>query len=249
MSKRAAAPGADVLADLALAATQTARTHLDAAEHLLTGEFWPQAYAIAATGFEEVGKAWLAVEQMLSPEEPGDLGRDHRRKLGAAYSMLTIVRYMTTYGPPPPDAAAARASVDALASKAHAAKQRGLYADACGSGVRSPTDVSEHEAREMVNEVKEVLDIGGALIDMSTVRWAKGEQPDEARLALARAAQAAKAGTAAVEEFIRSGRLADIEWRVEVVQRDPEFLRRIREPQWLERILRAAASDAPASDG
>ena len=70
----------------------------------------------------------------------------------------------------------------------------------------------------MVNEVKEVLHIGGALIDMSTVRWAKGEQPDEAWLALARAAQAAKAGTAAVEEFIRSGRLADIERRVEVVQ-------------------------------
>lgn len=190
---------------------------------------------------------------MLSPEEPGeqvslDLGRDHRRKLGAAYSMLTMVRYITAYGPPP-DAAAARASVDALAIKAHAARQRGLCADARGGAVRSPADVSEHEAREMVNEVKEVLHIGGALIDMSTVRWAKGEQPDEAWLALARAAQAAKAGTAAVEEFIRSGRLADIERRVEVVQRDPELLRRISEPQWLERILRAAASDAPASDG
>lgn len=254
MSKRAAALDADVLAALALAAARTARTHLDAAEHLLTGEFWPEAYAIAATGFEEAGKAWLAVQEMLSPEEPGeqvplDLGRDHRRKLGAAYSMLTIVRYITAYGPPPPDAAAARASVDALAIKAHAARQRGLYADVRGGAVRSPADVSEPEAREMVNEVKEVLHIGGALIDLSTVRWAKGEQPDEAWLALACAAQAAKAGTAAVEEFIRSGRLADIERRVEVVQRDPEFLRRISEPQWLERILRAAASDAPASDG
>jgi AbiV family abortive infection protein len=65
MSKRVA----DVLADLALAAAETARTHLKAAEHLLTGEFWPQAYALAATGFEEAGKAWLAVQGMLLPEE------------------------------------------------------------------------------------------------------------------------------------------------------------------------------------
>ncbi len=152
MSKRAAALDADVLAALALAAARAAHTHLDAAEHLLTGEFWPQAYAIAATGFEEAGKAWLAVQEMLSPEEPGeqvplDLWRDHLRKLGAAYSMLTIVRYITASGPPPPDAAAARASVDALASKTHAARQRGFYADARGGAVRSPADVSEHEAQ------------------------------------------------------------------------------------------------------
>lgn len=68
--------------------------------------------------------------------------------------MLTIVRYMTTFGPPLPDAAAARASVDELACKAHAARQRGLYADERGGAVRSPTDVSEHEAHEMVNQVR-----------------------------------------------------------------------------------------------
>ena len=100
MSKRVAPLGSDVLADLALAAARAARDHLDAAEYLLTGEFWPEAYAIAATGFEEIGKAWLAVGGMLLPEEqrervPGDLRRNHRRKLGAAYSMLTIVRYVT----------------------------------------------------------------------------------------------------------------------------------------------------------
>ena len=49
-------PLADVLADLASAAAETGRTHLNAAEHLLTGKFWTQAYAIAAFGFEEVGK-------------------------------------------------------------------------------------------------------------------------------------------------------------------------------------------------
>jgi hypothetical protein len=100
----------------------------------------------------------------------------------------------------------------------------------------------------MVNEVEEVLEIGGALIDVSTVMWGKGDQPDDARSASAHAAQAAKAGTAAVEEFIKSGRLADIERRIEVVQSDPEFLRRINEPHWLEFILRDAASDAPAAD-
>ena len=193
---------------------------------------------------------------MLLPEEqrekvPRDLRYDHRRKLGAAYSMLTIVRYITGYGPPPPDATAARARVDELADKAFDARNRGLFADARGRAVMSPADVSEHEAREMVNEVKEVLDIGGALVDWSTVMWAKGDKPDEARearLALTHAAQAAKAGTAAVDEFIRSGELADIKPRVEVVQSHPEFLRGISEPDWLERILRAAASDAPASD-
>lgn len=61
------------------------------------------------------------------------------------------------------------------------------------------------------------------------------------------AAQAAKAGPAAMEEFIRGGPLDDIERRVEVVQTHPEFLRS-REPDWLECILRAAASDAPAND-
>jgi len=60
MSEHVATPASDVLADLALAAAQTARRHLSAAEHLLAGGFWPEAYAIAATGFEEAGKAWLA---------------------------------------------------------------------------------------------------------------------------------------------------------------------------------------------
>jgi hypothetical protein len=186
---------------------------------------------------------------MLLPEELRkqvlhELGRDHSRKLGAAYSMLTVVRYITAYGPTPPDATTVLARVKDLASKAHAVRQHGLYVDVRGGVVMSPADVSEYEARKMVNEVKEVLDIGGALVDWSTVMWAKGDQLDEARSALAHAAQAANAGPAAVGEFIRSGRLADIERRVEVAQSDPEFL----QPHWLERILRAAASDAPASE-
>jgi hypothetical protein len=193
---------------------------------------------------------------MLLPEEqrekvPHDLGRSHIRKIGAAYSMLTIVRYITPYGRPPADATAARARLDELARKAFGARNRGLFADAYDRAVMSPADVSEHEAREMVYEVREVLDIGGALVDLSTMRWTKGDKPDEdreARSALTRAAQAAKAGTAAVDEFLRSGQLTDIKRRVEVVQSHPEFLRGISEPDWLERILRAAASDAPASD-
>jgi hypothetical protein len=193
---------------------------------------------------------------MLLPEEqrekvPRDLSQNHRRKLGAAYSMLTIIRYITPFGPPPPDPTAARARVDALANKAFDARNRGLFADAGDGAVMRPADVSEQEAREMVNEVTEVLDIGGALVDLSTVMWAKGDKPDvawEARSALTRAAQAAKAGTAAVDEFIRSGQLAEIRRRVEVVQSHPEFLRGISEPDWLERMLLAAASDAPASN-
>lgn len=94
---------ADVLAELALAAAKTAHTHIDAAECLLTGEFWPEAYAIAAFSFEEAGKAWLAAQEILSPEElreqvPLDLQR-HVVKLRAAYMMLMIVRYITAYGP------------------------------------------------------------------------------------------------------------------------------------------------------
>lgn len=185
MSNRVARPAADVLADLAQVAARTARGHVRAAEHLLDGEFWPEACAIAATGFEEAGKAWLAVEALLLPDELREqalraLFRDHTRKLGAAYSMLTLVRYITSYGPTPPDPTGARARVDALAEKAFVSRNRGLFADARDRAVTSPADVSEHEAREMVNEVKEVLDIGSALVDLSTVMWAKGDKPDEA---------------------------------------------------------------------
>jgi hypothetical protein len=160
--------------------------------------------------------------------------------------MLTIVRYMTVLGPPNDTADLAR--VDALGKDAETAKERGLYADEHDGAVRSPADVSQHEARKMVNEVKEVLEIGGALINESFVWWAKGDQPDEARSALAHAAQAVMAGTAAVEDFIRSPGFADIKRRIEIVQSDPEFLGRISEHGWLERILRAGASDASASD-
>lgn len=253
MSKRV---DADVLAHLALAAAKAADTHIDAAEYLLTRESWPEAYALAAFSFEEAGKAWLAAQEILSPEElreqvPLDLGRDHVGKLRAAYTMLTIVRYITGYGDVPPDAMAALARVDELASKAHAARQRGLFADVRRGAVRSPADVSEREARAMVSEVREVLDTGGTLIDMSTLMWANGEkgyQPDAARSALAQAAQAVRAGTAAVDEFIRSGRLADIERRAEAVQSDPDFLRRTRESHLFERLLCTAASDASAND-
>jgi AbiV family abortive infection protein len=238
---------ADVLAKLALAAARTARTHLAAAEYLLTGKFWPEAYAIAALGFEEAGKAWLAVQQMLSPEDPSDPESIHVRRLRAAYTMLTIVRYMNPFGPPPPDPTAALARVSALAREANRVKMRGLYADPVRGSVMSPADVSEHEAREMVNEVREVLDIGGGLIDFSTVTWAKGDQQDEAWSALADAAQAAKAGTAALEELFKSEQLTVIKRRIETVQ-SPEFLKKITDPYWLECILRDAASDAAAGD-
>jgi AbiV family abortive infection protein len=249
MSKRI---NADVLAELAMAAAKTARTHIAAADYLLTRKFWPEAYAIAAVGFEEAGKAWLAAQEILSPEElreqvPLDLGRDHIGKLRAAYTMLMIVRYITGYGDVPPDAMAVLARVDKLASKAHAARQRGLFADVRNGAVRSPADVREDEARAMVSEVKEVLDTGGTLIDMSTLMWAAGEkgyQPDAARSALAQAAQAVRAGRPAVEEFIRTGRLADIERRAEAVQSDPDFLRRTHESRLFERLLRTAAPDA-----
>jgi AbiV family abortive infection protein len=248
MRKRAPTLDADVLAKLALAAARTADTHLRAAKYLLDGEYWPEAYAIAATGFEEAGKAWLAVENILSPENPTDLRTNHPQKLRTAYAMLTIIKYITGHGPLPPNPIEALASLDELAEKAFDARNRGLFADPCDDGsVTSPADVSEDEARAMVSEVKEVLDTGGALIDMSTLMWAAGEkgyQPDAARSALARAAQALKAGPAPVDEFITSGGLSDIEQRVEAVLDDPEFLRRGS----LERILRAAASDAYAGD-
>jgi hypothetical protein len=148
----------------------------------------------------------------------------------------------------PPNDTADLARVGALGKEAQTAKERGLYADEHDGAVRSPTDVSKHEARKMINEVKEVLEIGGALINESTVMWAKSDQPDETRSALAHAAQAVMAGTAAVEEFIRSPGFADIKRRVEIVQSDPEFLGRISEHGWLERVLRAGALDAPAND-
>ena len=57
------------LGELTLQATATARSHLNAAKHLLEGEFWPQAHAFAAFAFEEAGKAWMAALELLSPEE------------------------------------------------------------------------------------------------------------------------------------------------------------------------------------
>lgn len=54
-------PDTDSLGQLAQAAAETARSHLDAAEVLLAHGYWPQARALAVLAFEEAGKAYMAV--------------------------------------------------------------------------------------------------------------------------------------------------------------------------------------------
>jgi AbiV family abortive infection protein len=248
MSKRSPALDAALMGELSKRAAETARNHLNAAKCLLDGRFWPQAYALAAIGLEETGKAWLAALEMLSPDElreltPIDLGRDHVRKLSAAYSMLLLLRFAAGTPDAPSSAADALASLNKLAIQANVGKQRGLYTDYRDARVRTPSEVTEQEAREMVTAVDEVLDSGGALVDMATAIWAKDTLPDEARSFMARAVEAAKTGGAAVEAFIQA-ELGAINPLAEVLMDDPVLLQLIKdEPGWVASILHLA-SDA-----
>jgi AbiV family abortive infection protein len=249
VSKRVLMPDAD-LGQLANQAASTARSHLGAAKCLLESEFWPQAYAFAAFAFEEAGKSWMVALELLSPEDlrerfPFDFGRDHVRKLSAAYSMLTMLRFARAAPDGPPSAESALASLGRLAREAHESKLRGLYTDYRHGTVRSPGEVTEQEARRMVAAVEEVLDTGGWLVDLATAMWARDALPEEARSFLMRAAEAAKSGEAAIEAFMQR-QLSAIEPIPQAFQLDTEVLQQIKDdPEWIERILRAASGDSP----
>lgn len=249
VSKRLLVSDAD-LGELSGQAASTARSHLSAAKYLLEGEFWPQAYAFAAFAFEEAGKSWMVALDLLSPEElrerfPFDFGRDHVRKLSAAYSMLTMLRFARGAPDGPPSAESALVSLDSLAREAHEGKLRGLYTDYRDRTVMSPGEVTEQQARRMVAAVEEVLDTGGWLVDLATAMWARDALPEEARSLLARAAEAAKVGEAAIEAFMQS-ELSAIEPLPVALQNDAELLHLIKnDPAWIERILRAASGDSP----
>lgn len=241
-----------LLRELARQAAGTARSHLDAAKFLLTGKFWPQAYALAAVGFEEAGKGWIATLKVLSPTDlrdqlPADLGRDHVVKLEAAYSILAMLQFANGIPNSSVSAANVLAGVEGLALKAHAGSQRGLYTDVRDGAVRSPAGVTEQDARDMVAGVEKVLDGGGILTDLATALWARDALPEEIRAFLAEGAEAAKAGDEVMDAFIQR-ELSAMERVGGVMRRDPEVLQLIKDdPDWLANLLRLA-SELPAPD-
>jgi len=91
-STRGRIPDAHSLGQLAQAAAETARSHLDEAEVLLVHGSWPQARALAVPAFEEAGKAYLWLIALLAPYPLREkfpfreLDWNHQWKLAAAHS-------------------------------------------------------------------------------------------------------------------------------------------------------------------
>ena len=225
-------PGADALGRFAKVAAETARGHLRAAKWLLDGEFWGQARSLAVIAFEEIGKAWMCVVAMLSPDELrqelpiADLNWDHVGKLSAAHSLHALLAFVRGDADAAPSIAEAVADLDALSRRDNAAKQRGLYADYVNGAVCSPADVSEERARAMVAVVEDVLDNAGSLVDLVAAMWARGNVPPSVRSFLRQAADAVQAGDDAMKIFVE-GELQGMAPLAGMLRDDPEWMRGI----------------------
>jgi AbiV family abortive infection protein len=232
MGSNTTIPGADALGGFAKVAAETARSHLRAAKWLLDGKFWGQARSLAVIAFEEIGKAWMCVMAMLSPDELrqefpiADLKWDHVGKLSAAHSLHAFLAFVRGDAGAPPSMAEAVADLDALSRRDNTAKQGGLYADYANGAVCSPADISEEQARAMVAVVEDVLDNAGSLIDLVTAMWARDNVPPSVLSFLRQAADAVEAGDDAMKMFIE-GEVQGMARLAGMLRDDPEWMRSI----------------------
>lgn len=230
MGNSAQVPDAETLGGYSTLAANTARNHLQAAKCLLQRGFWGQAHSIAVIGFEELGKAWLSVLVMLSPDglrqelPPSALG-NHRWKLEAARSLRALLTFVRGSEGMPPTAAEALADLGTLAQEDNRAKQRGLYTDyAANRTLSSPADITEEQARTMVAVVEDVLDNAGPLVDLVTAMWVRDNVPPAVQSFLQKAADAMQAGDDAMEIFMEE-ELQNMGPLAGMLKDDPEWMR------------------------
>jgi len=162
------------LLQLAGAATESAARKLTAAQLLLDAGQWAEAFANAALGFEELGKAQLCFmvinipdqfRSELTPKEFGRMFNGHEAKASFAHLILRGIL--------DEDAPAAVtdlvAEAEAAAALTNDTKFRGLYVDLKADGSLShPDDISEDAANWMVDRLRRLLDwIGPMFAAMS----------------------------------------------------------------------------------
>lgn len=156
-------PGETSLAELAIAAARNARRQHHEAIELLTLGRWPTAFALAALGLEEVGKAYLCGSALNMPAEvraqdsEGFWGIFYSHPKKAAFAGLQLAVVLSVAAP---NLDALWDELTAAASRVHDTKMRGLYVDVDddNSLLEPPAVVAEADAREMVEELGRVLD-------------------------------------------------------------------------------------------
>lgn len=171
-------PDASVLAEFAIVAGKNARRLLTDAEHLLTRGGWPTAYSLAVLAFEEAGKSWLCLVDLLMPGELkamfpyGELVGSHRYKLQAARTIAPFLVFIR--GGVDAAVAAFTEAIDAMADLARRddlAKQHGFYADRADGIIWNPSQIRRDEAMAIVAKVRDVLDRSAPLMDPGFIRF------------------------------------------------------------------------------
>lgn len=238
-------PDVEVLGDLAMAASRTARSHLTAAEILIDGGCWPQARALAVLALEEAGKAVLCTTAMLAPDEMrqqfpfGDLRRDHLGKLSAGHSIRALLAYFRGGDNSPPTAAEALTALEDLAREDNEGKKLGLYADYRDGAVWEPSHVSEEQARTTVAAARDVLDNGGPVIDAALSDWMTDNVPPPVQEFLNRMLQVQDQGDEAIRSAIQD-ELAKLDGLAEILQNAPDG--------WLTTAVSSLPQFRPATD-
>jgi len=151
------------LVRLASASCESAESKLKAAKLLLEGDQWPEAFATAALGFEEMGKAYLCLTVVgipvqfrddLPPKQFAALFSGHTAK--AQFAHLVLQFLVDDDAPVVVTDLLARA--EAAAERTNETKFRGLYVDLGPDGILlHPKDVSEADARWMVDRLRQLL--------------------------------------------------------------------------------------------
>jgi AbiV family abortive infection protein len=151
------------------AAAESAARKLRAARLLLDDDQWAEAFANAALGLEELGKAhlcltWagfpLEIRKELSPRDFTQMFNGHEAKASTAHLILRSM--IDTV--PPTGAAELIADVEAAAAQTNDTKFRGLYVDLAADGsLMHPDSVSEADAQWVVGRLQELLDWAGPM--------------------------------------------------------------------------------------
>ncbi|MFC1405712.1 MULTISPECIES: AbiV family abortive infection protein [Streptacidiphilus] len=156
-------PDDDELVRLASAACESAARKLRAATLLFDGGQWAEAFANAALGFEELGKAQLCMTVVGIPlpyrsdfpaRQFDQWFNGHTVKAGFAHLVLRGLVDQDA----PAAVADLMAEVDAAAARSNETKFRGLYVDLAADGsLLHPDDVSEADACWMVERLQRLL--------------------------------------------------------------------------------------------
>lgn len=159
-------PPADLL-KLALAALSNARDLLADAQLLVDADSFPRAHALATFANEEQSKAALCAAAAvlhplgLDPAVFWDEFKTHKRKLHRAESITGLI-----LRPTPESARQFIQQLPQAAADAHLRRLRSLYVDYRDGALLLPGDVTEPEARDLIDDVQRSINGAAMMCDM-----------------------------------------------------------------------------------